>query len=107
MPFYRNLKEVVIPAASLKVRCSLAAAVVRSGACDIQMNCEHLRDEDAIAFAVALSKNDCGHLQRLSIKCNAISKRGTDALQQMAAQQEAQFVVQRFTSGLRCRARGL
>ncbi|CAE7567303.1 unnamed protein product [Symbiodinium natans] len=88
LPSYRQLKEVVANATP-EHAWRLAVAVVESGAKDVQIECESLRDEDAVDLAAALSREDCTHLERLHLKCTTIGELGGDALRQMSAHRKA------------------
>ena len=70
-----------------------ALAVVESGACSVEIACENVRNENAIAFAADLSTEECNHLQRLHLKCETIGELGRNALQQMMEQRKANLVI--------------
>ena len=78
LPFYTKLEELVVRG-SPENAWKMALAVAESGACSIEIACDNVRDEDAIAFAADLSKEKCSHLQRLHLKCETIGELGRQA----------------------------
>ncbi|CAE7880279.1 unnamed protein product, partial [Symbiodinium necroappetens] len=73
LPFYTQLKELVARGSPENV-WKVAMAVVESGACNVEIVCENVRDEDAKDFATDLSKEKCSHLERLHLKCETIGE---------------------------------
>ena len=92
LPFYTKLKELVVRG-SPENAWKAALGVVESGACNVEIACENVRDEDAIAFAADLSKEKCNHLERLHVKCETIGELGRQALEQMMTRRRASLVI--------------
>ncbi|CAE7258852.1 unnamed protein product [Symbiodinium sp. CCMP2592] len=92
LPFYTKLKELVVMG-SPKNAWKAALGVVESGACSIEIACENVRDEDAIAFAADLSKENCNHLEQLHLKCETMGELGRQALEQMMQRHRASLVI--------------
>ena len=92
LPFYTKLKELAVMG-SPENAWQAALAVVESGACNVEIACDNVRDEDAIAFAADLSKEKCSHLQQLHLKCETIGELGRQALEQMMKCRRASLVI--------------
>ena len=92
LPFYTKLKELVVRG-SPENAWKAALGVVESGACNVEIACETVRDEDAIAFAADLSAEKFSHLQQLHLKCETIGELGRQALEQMMTRRRASLVI--------------
>ena len=92
LPFYTKLKELVVRG-SPENAWKAALGVVESGACSVEIACDNVRDEDAIAFAADLSKEKCNHLERLHLRCETIGELGRQALEQMMTRRRASLVI--------------
>ena len=92
LPFYTMLKELVVRG-SPENAWNAALAVVESGACSVEIACENVPDEDAVAFAADLSKEKCNHLEQLHVKCETIGELGRQALEQMMTRRRASLVI--------------
>ena len=92
LPFYTNLKELVVKG-SPENAWKAALAVVESGVCEVEIACENVRDEDAIALVAGLSTEKCDHLERLHLLCDTIGELGRSALQQMMKCHRANLVI--------------
>ena len=92
LPFYTKLKELAVMG-SPENAWTAALAVVESGACNVEIACDNVRDEDAVAFAADLSKEKCSHLQQLHLKCETIGELGRQALEQMMKCRRASLVI--------------
>eukprot|EP00439_Symbiodinium_sp_Y106_P064955 s1153_g10.t1 len=92
LPFYTKLQELVVRG-SQENAWKAALAVVESGACSIEIACENVPDEDAVAFAADLSKKKCNHLEQLHVKCETIDELGRQALEQMMTRRRASLVI--------------
>ncbi|CAE7258883.1 unnamed protein product [Symbiodinium sp. CCMP2592] len=92
LPSYTKLKELVIMG-SPENAWKADLAVVESGACNVEIACENVQDEDAIALAADLSKERCNHLERLHLKCETIGELGRQALEQMMGHRRASLVI--------------
>ena len=95
LPFYTKLKELVVRG-SPENAWKAALGVVESGACSVEIACDNVRDEDAIAFAADLSKEKCNHLERLHLRCETIGELGRQALEQMMTRRRASLVISTF-----------
>ena len=67
--------------------------MVESGVCEVEIACENVRDEDAIALVAGLSTEKCDHLERLHLLCDTIGELGRSALQQMMKCHRANLVI--------------
>ena len=74
--------------------------MVESGACNVEIACDNVRDEDAIAFAADLSKEKCSHLQQLHLKCETIGELGRQALERMMGHCGASLVIIAFQTAV-------
>ena len=92
LPFYTKLKELVARG-SPENAWKAALAVVESGVCEVEIACENVRDEDAIALAADLSTEKCSHLEQLHLMCETIGELGRNALQQAIAHCTANLVI--------------
>ena len=95
LPFYTMLKELVVRG-SPENAWNAALAVVESGACSVEIACENVPDEDAVAVAADLSKEKCNHLEQLHVKCETIGELGRQALEQMMTRRRASLVISTF-----------
>ncbi|CAE7684867.1 ANK1 [Symbiodinium sp. CCMP2592] len=83
LPFYSELQELVLTVTTEHVAWKAAAAVVESGACDVQIECNNFGDEEAICLSEALSNERSQHLERLHLICDCLSELGQKALERL------------------------
>ncbi|CAL1146636.1 unnamed protein product [Cladocopium goreaui] len=84
LPHYTKLEYMVVNGNALKGQD--AAAMVTSGAADIQMESCSLQDEDAGAISEALMSSAADRLEHLSLTGNRFSDIGTAALRKVMEQ---------------------
>ncbi|CAL1139465.1 unnamed protein product [Cladocopium goreaui] len=92
LPHYTKLEYMVVNGNALKGQD--AAAMVTSGAADIQMESCSLQDEDAGAISEALMSSAADRLEHLSLTGNRFSDIGTAALRKVMEQRPPQICLE-------------
>ena len=83
LPFYTKLTEVVLTDIPENTEWKVTAAVVQSGACDVQIECSDFGNEDAAKLSAALSTEESRPLDRLHLICNRLGESCRKTLEQM------------------------
>eukprot|EP00439_Symbiodinium_sp_Y106_P055625 s1688_g7.t1 len=91
---YTMLKEVVLTAIPEHAAWKVAAAVVESGACDVQIECDSFGDEEAFCLSAALSTEESQPLERLHLICDRLGETGRNALGQMMKHRKGHLVIE-------------
>ena len=89
LPFYTKLTEVVLTDIPENTAWKVTAAVVQSGACDVQIECSDFGNEDAAKLSAALSTEESRPLDRLHLICNRLGESCRKTLEQMMKHRRA------------------